>query len=199
MNLLPPLRVLSSEETAMPHAQPPDHSGAAITLQKVQPFGPDSLVLTTTAADADGRLANRHSAYRDNRSPPLVWTPVEGAAAYAIIVEDPDAPRAQPFIHWLIWNIPGEATSLPEGLPNEASLGLIGGATQGRNDSGGLGYFGPRPPVGHGVHHYHFQIFALAERLSFGPETPLAELVSALKGEALASADLIVTYEAAGA
>ncbi|KRA66377.1 phospholipid-binding protein [Caulobacter sp. Root655] len=183
----------------MSHAQTPNHSGAAITLQKVHPFGEASLVLTTTAASPGGRLADRHSAYHDNLSPPLVWTPVADAAAYAIIVEDPDAPRDRPFIHWLIWNIPGEATSLPEGLPQGASLGLVGGATQGRNDSGAVGYFGPRPPVGHGVHHYHFQIFALAERLPFGPETQLSDLVNALKGDSLASADLIVTYEAAGA
>ncbi|EJL37099.1 Raf kinase inhibitor-like protein, YbhB/YbcL family [Caulobacter sp. AP07] len=183
----------------MPHAQTPNHSGAAITLQKVHPFGQASLALTTTAANPGGRLADRHSAYHDNLSPPLAWTPVEGAAAYAIIVEDPDAPRDRPFIHWLIWNIPGETVSLPEGLPKEASLGLVGGATQGRNDSGAVGYFGPRPPVGHGVHHYHFQIFALAERLPFGPETQLSDLVNALKGDSLASADLIVTYEAAGA
>ncbi|WP_029908334.1 YbhB/YbcL family Raf kinase inhibitor-like protein [Caulobacter sp. UNC358MFTsu5.1] len=183
----------------MPHAQTPDHSGAAIATQKVQPYGEDDLVLTTTAADLDGCLADRHSAYHDNVSPPLVWTAVEGAAGYAIIVEDPDAPREKPFVHWLIWNIPGEATSLPEGLPNEASLGLIGGATQGINDNGSVGWFGPRPPVGHGVHHYHIQIFALAERLPFDEKTVATDLVNALKGDALASDDLIVTYEAAGA
>jgi Raf kinase inhibitor-like YbhB/YbcL family protein len=183
----------------MPHAPTPDHSGASIAIQRVQPYGEDSLVLTTTATDLDGRLADRHSAYHDNLSPPLIWTAVEGAAAYAIIVEDPDAPRDRPFVHWLIWNIPGEATSLPEGLPNEASLGLIGGATQGTNDNDTVGWFGPRPPVGHGVHHYHFQIFALVERLPFDARTPLADLVNALKGDALASDDLIVIYEAAGA
>ena len=183
----------------MPHAQTPDHSGASIAIQRIQPYGEDSLVLTTPVTDADGRLPDRHSAYHDNVSPPLVWTAVEGAAAYAIIVEDPDAPRDKPFVHWLIWNIPGEATSLPEGLPNEASLGLIGGATQGLNDNGTVGWFGPRPPVGHGVHHYHVQIFALAERLPFDEKTVVADLVNALKGDALASDDLIVTYEAAGA
>jgi len=183
----------------MPHSQTPQHSGASIAIQRVQPYGDVSLILTTPATDQNGRLDDRHSAYHDNISPPLVWTPVEGAAAYAIIVEDPDAPREKPFVHWLIWNIPGEATSLPEGLPDDASLGLIGGATQGINDNGTVGWFGPRPPVGHGVHHYHVQIFALAERLPFDEKTAAADLVNALKGDALASDDLIVTYEAAGA
>lgn len=177
----------------------PDHSGQAISIQKVRPFGPGGeagIVLTTPSLDADGRLEDRHSAYYENRSPPLVWTPVENAAAYAIVVEDPDAPRERPFVHWLIWNIPGEATSLPEGLPASASLGRIGGATQGVNDNGSVGWFGPRPPPGHGLHRYHFQIFALAERLSFGPNTPLETLVGALKGDTLADGVMVAMYEA---
>ncbi|MCK5909787.1 MAG: YbhB/YbcL family Raf kinase inhibitor-like protein [Caulobacter sp.] len=183
-------------------ASTPEHSGEAISIQKVAPFGPDgdrAIVLTTTAQDLEGRLEDRCSAYHDNISPPLVWTPAEGAVAYAIVVEDPDAPRERPFIHWLIWNIPGEATSLPEGLPAEPSLGLIGGATQGRNDSGSIGWFGPKPPPGHGAHHYQFQIFALAERLTFGPETPLDVLLNALKGETLADGLMVATYERADA
>lgn len=182
----------------MAHPSAPDHSGEAIALEKVTPFGPDgarSVVLTTPSRALDGRLDDRHSAYHDNRSPPLIWTPVQGAVAYAIVVEDPDAPRERPFLHWLIWNIPGEATSLPEGLPGEPSLGLIGGAAQGRNDAGSVGWFGPRPPPGHGLHRYHFQIFALAERLSFGPDTSLDVLVNALKGETLADGLLVATYE----
>jgi Raf kinase inhibitor-like YbhB/YbcL family protein len=177
----------------------PEHSGEAIAIQKVQPFGPEGeagIVLTTASVDQDGHLEDRHSAYHENRSPPLVWTPVENVAAYAIVVEDPDAPREHPFVHWLIWNIPAEATSLPEGLPNEASLGVIGGAVQGVNGAGKIGWYGPRPPAGHGLHRYHFQIFALAERLTFGPNTPVETLVSALKGDTLADGMMVATYEA---
>ncbi len=174
----------------------PDHSGAPITIQKIKPFGASSMILSTTSINLEGRLDTRHSAYHENRSPPLVWAPVHDAAGYAIIVEDPDAPRERPFVHWLIWNIPAEATSLPEGVPTNASAALLGGAVQGVNDNGTTGYFGPRPPVGHGVHRYHFQIFALAALLAFAPDTPLGVLVSALKGDTLADGDLIVTYEA---
>lgn len=175
----------------------PEHSGAAITIQKIQPFGQGAIVLTTPAIDSDERLADAHSAYHDNRSPPLVWTPVEDAQAYAIIVEDPDAPREQPFVHWLIWNIPGEASSLPEALPATPQLGQIGGAVQGLNDMGTAGYYGPRPPPGHGVHHYYFQIFALAAPLDLPADTPLSVLVDVLKGDTLADGQLVVTYEAA--
>lgn len=181
----------------MPNSTP-EHSGEAIAIQKIRPFGEGGIVLTTGALDADGRLHDRHSAYHDNRSPPLVWTPVENAQAYAIVVEDPDAPREQPFVHWLIWNIPGEATSLPEALPNESSLGQVGGAVQGVNDDGSVGWFGPRPPPGHGLHRYHFQIFALAAPLTFGPDVPLETLVSALKGDTLADGVMVALYEAPG-
>ena len=181
----------------MAHDAPtPEHSGDALVIQKVTPFGEGAVVLTTPSLDQNGHLEDRHSAYHENRSPPLVWTPVENAAAYAIVVEDPDAPREHPFVHWLIWNIPGEATSLPEGLPNEPSLGLIGGATQGVNGNGTVGWFGPRPPPGHGLHRYHFQIFALADRLTFGQNTPLETLVNALKGETLADGLMVAMYEA---
>lgn len=174
----------------------PEHSGDALVVHKVQPFGAGDIVLATPSLDQDGRLEDRCSAYYENRSPPLVWTSVEGAAAYAIVVEDPDAPREHPFVHWMIWNIPGEATSLPEGLPNTPGLGQVGGAVQGVNGNGTVGWFGPRPPPGHGLHRYHFQIFALAAPLSFGPDTPLEILVNGLKGDTLADGVMVAVYEA---
>src|SRR5690606_3614426 len=114
-----------------------------------------------------------HSAYHDNRSPPLQWDPVPGAVSYALIVEDPDAPRELPYVHWLIWNIPGDRRDLPEGIAGETDPPGVGGAVQGRNDSGTYGWFGPKPPPGHGVHRYYFQLFALDYRLEMGPDTPL--------------------------
>jgi phosphatidylethanolamine-binding protein (PEBP) family uncharacterized protein len=58
------------------------------------------------------------------------------------------------------------------------------------------GYFGPRPPAGHGVHRYHFQLFALDKRLPMEPSTPLKELLNALKRDSIAAAELVGTYEA---
>ncbi|HEY0435454.1 MAG TPA: YbhB/YbcL family Raf kinase inhibitor-like protein [Phenylobacterium sp.] len=174
----------------------PDHSGEAITIQKVTPMMNTGVVVTTTAQHADGKLDDRCSAYHDNISPPLTWTSVPEAKAWAIIVEDPDAPQETPFIHWMIWNIPGETASLPEGLPNNPELITPMDAVQGRNGMHGHGWFGPRPPVGHGLHHYYFQVFALAERLDMGPETSLPELLNALKGLTLASGEMTATYEA---
>jgi Raf kinase inhibitor-like YbhB/YbcL family protein len=115
-----------------------------------------------------------------------------------LIVEDPDAPGDRPFLHWLLWNIPGDADALPGGISREAHPEKLPGAVQGRNGTGSLGWHGPKPPPGHGPHRYHFQIFALSERLDHLDETTSLEtLVSALKGLTLASGEAIGVYERA--
>ena len=100
----------------------PEHSGEAITIMKVDPILPTGIVVTSTAQGPDGRLADQYSAYHDNLSPPLQWTSAPDVKAWALIVEDPDAPRETPFVHWMIWNIEGGVTHLEPGLPN---IGLL--------------------------------------------------------------------------
>ena len=72
-------------------------------------------------------------------SPEITW---EGApaetAAFALILHDPDVPRANGFIHWRIYNIPRNVTHIPENVsegPRVSGLGL-----QGKNDGGKVGY-----------------------------------------------------------
>jgi Raf kinase inhibitor-like YbhB/YbcL family protein len=174
-------------------------SGEDIVIHKVRPRDVGRLELASSAIDDEGRIQDRFTAYHDNVSPPLSWTRVIDAEAYALVVEDPDAPADQPFVHWMLWNIPGDMTSLPPGLPQRARLDHPKGAIQGRNAKGGIGYFGPRPPPGHGPHHYHFELFALDKRLPMEPDTPLHELLNALKGNTIAEADLVGVYEAPSA
>jgi hypothetical protein len=175
----------------------PQHSPEALSLAKVTPRSPGTtLEMVSDALGADGGIDLRHTAYGDNLSPPLRWTPVEGAGAYALILEDPDAPMEKPFVHWLIWNIPGSIASLPEGLPNNDRLVTPQGAVQGKNDNGSFGYFGPRPPPGTGLHHYHFQIFALDGPLTLKSDAGIRALVDAMKGRVLADGELVGTYAA---
>ena len=178
------------------HPHHPERSGEAITFMKVDPRLDAGIVVTSAAQEVDGRLPDRCSAYFDNISPPLEWTGTPDVRAWAVIVEDPDAPQEHPFVHWMIWNIRGEITALPEGLPNSDFLATPQGGIQGRNGRGGYGWFGPRPPAGHGVHHYYFQVFALDDILAMGPDTPLPELLNALKGHTLAQGEMAATYEA---
>jgi hypothetical protein len=188
-------RAQTAKETPVADQHRPQHSPEALTIGRIQPRTGDGIELSSEAFPDEGKIGLRHSGYGDNLSPPLHWTPVEGAGAYAIVLEDPDAPMEKPFVHWMIWNIPGEVTSLPEGVPNNAQLVSPQGAVQGKNNNDSFGYFGPRPPHGHGVHHYHFQIFALDGPLTLHTDADLRALTNAMQGRVIADGELVGTYE----
>lgn len=191
-------RASSQSEATMAQHDPP-RSPEALSLARVTPREPGAVLeLLSSAVGANGGIDRRYAAYGDNLSPPLRWTPVKGAGAYAIILEDPDAPKERPFVHWMIWNIPGDVDRLPEGLPNAEHLVSPQGAVQGRNDNGSAGYYGPHPPPGTGAHHYHFQIFALDGPLTLHADADIRALVDAMKGRVLADGELVGTYAAPG-
>ncbi len=127
-------------------------------------------------------------------SPPLAWSPVNGAKSYAIIAEDPDAKPIKPFVHWVAWNIPADVTKLPEGVQEQPRLTDPEGMLQGRTSRGVVGYFGPRPPVGDKQHHYHFQILALDKMLDIPPGADRDQVLAAAEGHVIAKGELIGTY-----
>lgn len=129
------------------------------------------------------------------RSPSLRWSAVpEDTREVVIIAEDPDAPQPTPFVHWIVTNIPPALTELSEGLPATAAP-LAHGLQQGRNSTGGDGYFGPAPPKGHGVHHYHFQVFALDARVDVEAPIERDRLVAAMRDHVIAVGEIVGTYE----
>ena len=176
-------------------APAPAHSGRAITILKIEPYERGDIPVTSNAVDLDGWLDPVFSKAQDDISPPLEWTAVLEAESYVLVVEDPDAPMEKPFIHWLMWDIPGQLTALPQGIAKTARPQGLEGAVQGLNTLGEHGWTGMAPPEGHGVHHYHFQLFALSKRLEFGPNTSLEELVNALRGLTIAKGELVGRYE----
>jgi Raf kinase inhibitor-like YbhB/YbcL family protein len=180
----------------MSQASTPAHSGASLTLQRIQPYEHRGIAVVSDAIGPDGRIDDRYSAYFDDLVPDLSWSAIIEAQSYALVVEDPDAPMDQPFIHWLLWNIPGTATAIPAGLSRTARPSELPGAIQGHNSGGKVGWHGTQPPEGHGLHHYHFQLFALSATLDhLPPQTGLAELVDVLKGLTIASGEVVGTYE----
>jgi Raf kinase inhibitor-like YbhB/YbcL family protein len=171
-------------------------SGDLVAIQRITPYGQGVRTeLTSPVFTPNGTIPLRHADYGDGWSPPLQWTAVPGVMAWALILQDPDAPRAEPFLHWAIWDIPGDVTSLPENLPKTPRLDRPAGAIQGKNDRGAWGYFGPRPPADDHPHHYHFQLFALGKRLGLEPDTRIEQLIDALKGDVMAETDLIGLYQ----
>jgi Raf kinase inhibitor-like YbhB/YbcL family protein len=145
-------------------------------------------------AFANGAAIPKHFAGDgDDRSPKLTWSGApDGVKSFALICDDPDAPMGT-FVHWVIWNIPGDARELPEGAPTNAKL--ADGAKQGKNDFGKVGYGGPNPPAGK-AHHYNFKIYALDGMLDL-PEgaATRSQLVQAMNGHILAHGQVVGTYQ----
>ena len=134
----------------------------------------------------------------DNVSPPLEWSHVPAHTRELLLVcEDPDFPGLQPFIHWIA-RIPPTLTSLPEDLPPARSPYLgpeLEGFEQGVNSLKLRGYFGPRPPPGHGPHHYYFQLFALDRQITLPDSADRGALIEQMTGHVLAQGHHIGLFE----
>jgi Raf kinase inhibitor-like YbhB/YbcL family protein len=142
---------------------------------KSQDFRDGALLPTRCTGDGDGT------------PPPLSWE--RGAstpAAYVVICEDPDAPRATPFVHWLVYGIGGETRSLDSNL---------GEFREGLNDDGQRGFAPAAPPPGHGRHRYYFQLFALDRELTLPAGADYDRLLSAMKGHVVAWGQIVGLYE----
>jgi Raf kinase inhibitor-like YbhB/YbcL family protein len=137
-------------------------------------------------AFADGQpIPPKFTADGANLSPALaIANPPPGTACYALIVDDPDAPMGT-WVHWVAWNIPSGATTIPEGR-------LPAGSVEGRNSWGRTGYGGPSPPSG--THRYHFKLYALDRTLELPRTADKAALIDAMEGRVLARAQLTGTY-----
>ncbi len=129
-------------------------------------------------------------------SPPLRWSGVpDEARQLALIMDDPDAPRDEPWVHWVLYKIAPKTDQLPEGIEKTEQPKAPAGAMQGKNSWGKIGYGGPMPPPGHGVHHYHFKLYALDTELAAKPGLTKDELLEAMDDHIVAQGELIGTYQ----
>ncbi|WP_210186496.1 YbhB/YbcL family Raf kinase inhibitor-like protein [Phyllobacterium sp. CL33Tsu] len=138
-----------------------------------------------------------HVADGDNASPKLTWNGgPDGTKSFVIIVDDPDAEKPKPFVHWLAYDIPATTAELREGLPTDPVLSFPKDMKQGINSSGSSGYTGPKPPFGDPAHHYHFQLFALdLATLDLEPGSKRDAVLKAMAGHVLAEGQIVGTYE----
>jgi len=95
----------------------------------------------------------------------------------------------------VIYRIPADADALPEGVAKTGEPAGPPGAAQGKNSWGKVGYGGPMPPKGHGVHHYRFRLYALDAALGLQPGADKGAVLAAAKGHILAEGELVGTYE----
>lgn len=150
-----------------------------------------ALELTSTAFKNGAPIPEKYTCDANDLSPPLVWSgaPVR-TLSYALVMDDPDAPM-KTWVHWVVWNIPGTAGGLREGIETKSSID--GGIQQGLSDFGKPGYGSPCPPAG--VHHYYFRLYALDTFLELPPKASRADLEAAMKDHIAAQAQLMGIYK----
>jgi Raf kinase inhibitor-like YbhB/YbcL family protein len=118
-----------------------------------------------------------------------------GTQSFVLLMHDPEPVlnkgSKMDVTHWLIWNIPGTSTGLPEGVPAGE---LPDGSRQVSLRSNA--YMGPGAPPGP-YHHYTFELYALDIKLEVPQGTPQeaaatrTAIVNAMDGHVLGKAVLV--------
>jgi hypothetical protein len=134
-----------------------------------------------------------------NRSPDLAWSDAPpGTKSFAVTMYDPDAPTTVGFVHWVLFDIPANVTSLDGGAGAKRDAGV--GATHGFTDYGFAHYGGPCPPPGDPAHHYHLTVWALdLEKLGVDDTTTYAKFRFIIRGHVLASGEIVGLYKSPSA
>lgn len=151
--------------------------------------------ITSPAFPPHGPIPSRYTCEGPDLAPPLEWTGAPpGTRSLALIVDDPDAPDPRrprmTWVHWVLFNLPPDATGLPEGVTAD---GLPPGTGEGVNDWKRTGYGGPCPPVGR--HRYFHKLYALDTRLEGLRHPTKAQVEAAMEGHVLGRAELVGTYQ----
>jgi Raf kinase inhibitor-like YbhB/YbcL family protein len=163
-------------------AQPPAAKGPATP----------AMTLTTPAWPDGDPIPVKYTQAGEQVSPALNWTNTPpGTVSFLLHMLDPDVARnktTETQVHWLVWNIPGTATGLPEGVPKGEKL--ADGSMQ--ISASGPVYRGPGAPATGPVHHYTFEIYALDTKLDLPASTDAfetrANAMKAIQGHILGKA-----------
>jgi len=130
-----------------------------------------------------------------NISPSLWWANApKGTKSFAILCVDTN-PVARRWVHWMVVDIPPNVFRLKMGV---SAKGMPKGAIELENSFGDIGWGGPQPPRGTGLHRYVFTIFALnvpSLKIPKGSALSEKELLAKLKGHVLGKAILVGLFE----
>jgi Raf kinase inhibitor-like YbhB/YbcL family protein len=150
-----------------------------------------AIPIASAAFGDGGGIPTQFTADGRNDSPPLEWgDPPTGTRSFALVCDDPDAPNGV-FTHWLVWNLSPDLRHLSTGVAPAGSLD--GGAHQGKNDFGRLGYGGPAPPPGP-QHRYLFKLYALDTTLGLDGRANRERLIEAMHNHVLGEGILTGMY-----
>jgi hypothetical protein len=147
--------------------------------------------ITTVDFPAGGSIPRAFTADGADVSPALVFEGAPaGTRAFALIVDDPDAPAGL-WVHWVLYDLPAGAEGLARNQPRSPIL--PSGARQGKNSWARTGWNGPSPPPGR-PHRYFFKLYALDRPLGLEPGATAQAVAAGMKGRVLAQAELMGTY-----
>ena len=159
-------------------------------------------ITVTSPTLTDGQVVpKQHTPDGRNDSPALNWSNAPAATKeFVVFCEDPDVGNPPPFVHWVVYKIPGTAKGLPEALPISTATAMpagLDGTVQGLNGFRRPLYRGPAPPPGR-PHPYHFVVYALDTALPAPtpgmPPLTRAELLELMKGHIVGQGELVATY-----
>lgn len=151
-----------------------------------------TLSITSSAFTQGETIPKKYTCDGADLSPALRWdNPPEGTMAYALVMDDPDAPPGT-WVHWVVYDLPADLKGLEEGVLKKELLenGARQGLCWGVSDFDRVGYFGPCPPPGK-PHRYYFKLYALDRLLDLPPRATKPMLERAMKGHILAQAQLM--------
>ena len=143
----------------------------------------------TSSAFSDGdELPEKYTCDGEGVSPPIQWEGVPaGTKSFVIIYDDPDASSGI-WDHWVLYNLPATASSLPENMHE-----LPQGTQTGLNSWPDSGYGAPCPPSGE--HHYIFHLYALDTMLNLPDKATSKQVREAMKEYILEEATLTGIYK----
>ena len=167
----------------------------SVLFLSVQIAGGQAMHLTSSAFKDGGKITQQYvmpGAGGQNLSLPLAWSGAPtGTKSFALTIIDPH-PVARNWVHWLVADIPGDATSLPAGASGQK---MPAGAVELQTSWGKSGYGGPQPPPGTGDHPYVVTLYALnAAKLDLKPTDSWADLKKAMEGKIMATATITGYY-----
>lgn len=170
-------------------------SACAGKSTQIQPAsGAAKLELTSPAFEPGAAIPAKYTCQGEDLSPALSWSGLpQGTQSLALIVDDPDAPMGT-WVHWVVYNLPGDASGLTEGASqgSASSSNLPAGTKQGKTSFGRADYGGPCPPSGE--HHYFFKLYALDVKLE-NEGLDKDGLLKAMEGHILAQGELVGVYQ----
>jgi hypothetical protein len=153
-----------------------------------------TILLTSTGFMDHGLINTNFTCEGANTSPDLAWDSVPAnTKAFAIVCQDIDvAPNF--FVHWMIYNIPGDQRSLDDNITTIPDIG--NGILQGLNDFNKIGYSGPCPSDG--AHRYLFIIYALDDMLQIDGGAPKYDVLNAIDKHVIGMGRLTGRYRTLG-